>query len=69
MSELDPRTASIFAREVYTLVENDRITTEAFLNLPEFSTNTGARQALTADVGFRIVNVPDIFGLQEMYIH
>jgi len=62
MSELSPQIASTLADQVYDLVSGDNIKLKIFLNRPEFSGNAEARQTLTADVGFRIVDVKDAFG-------
>jgi len=62
MSELSPKIASTLAHQVYDLVKGKDLLVKQFLSRPEFSGNAGARQMLTADVGFRIVDVKDVFG-------
>ncbi|VAW57709.1 hypothetical protein MNBD_GAMMA07-677 [hydrothermal vent metagenome] len=62
MSELSPQVASALADGVYDLVSGNEHLLNFFLNRPEFSGNPNTSQTLTADVGFRIVDVKDVFG-------
>ena len=61
MGNLIPRIAAELASDVY-LVQLDN-TIKAFLSRPEFSAKSGDKQHLKAEVGFRITNVKDGFGI------
>ena len=62
MTELGPTPAAEIAEEVYA-VNKSPISLEIFLSRPEFSKKSNDKQQLTAELGFRLINTRDTFGL------
>ncbi len=61
MKELKPKIAAQLANEVY-FVQN-KFTLEEFMKRPEFSKGQNSQAYLTAEVGTRLINTRDGFGL------
>lgn len=60
MPELTPRVAAELANEVYALATGSLMDQKLFLSRPEFSIK---HQPLIAEVGFRLLNTRDAFGV------
>ncbi|MCK4709395.1 MAG: lipase family protein, partial [Gammaproteobacteria bacterium] len=62
MPELSPKTAAELAEEIYA-VNRSQLEMEIFLSRPEFSGKSGAKHELKAELGFRLINTRDAFGI------
>src|SRR5690554_3984674 len=61
MNQLKPKIAAELAREAYFV--QDEFTIEAILARPEFSQKSSDRHHLKAEVGSRLINTLDGFGI------
>lgn len=63
MGSLSPQLVSFLAKDIYTVQSGRRIAIEEFLDRPEFSKSANTSSHLKADVGSRLVNTKDGFGM------
>ncbi len=61
MGDISPTIAATLAKDIY-LVQSDKFV-KGFLNRPQFSKKTNDTAHLKAEVGFRLVNTKDGFGI------
>lgn len=64
MTELSPKTASELAKAVYDV--QSELFLKIFLSRPEFSSKSDKKQLLKAEVGSRLINTRDGFGVCAM---
>jgi hypothetical protein len=63
MGLLSPQTAAFLAKDIYLVQSGARIAIEDFLDRPEFSRKQGSATHLKAEVGSRLINTKDGFGM------
>lgn len=63
MSEISPQISASLAQKIYAVQDGQAISIKAFLNLPIFSKKSGDSLHLKAEVGSRLINTQDGFGM------